>query len=284
MKRSALEISPKYLQWLIDTGNRITIADGKSIEVWEFRHQNDDVVLSEWAKHFRNHYCLDSEIDAMRKGTGLSRKDYLNRIKFPDGNISKSDPSTKLGPSARAGDFGEILISDFLEFMCGYTVPRTRYNNKVMKNSSTMGSDILGFNIINPTGFSSNDTLIICETKTQFSKKKKTSRLQDAINSSKIDERRKGESLNAMKQRLRDVKQFKRSEIIERFQNPVDNTYKELFEAAVIFEDKFFSDLVESSANTTAHPNNDKLLLIVIKGDEMMPLVHELYRRAADEA
>ena len=32
------------------------------------------------------------------------------------------------------------------------------------------------------------------------------------------------------------------------------------------------------------HPNGDNLVLLVIKGPGMMDLVHELYRRAADEA
>jgi hypothetical protein len=32
------------------------------------------------------------------------------------------------------------------------------------------------------------------------------------------------------------------------------------------------------------HPNGDSLVLLVIKGPGLMDLVHELYRRAADEA
>ena len=52
-----------HLKWLIDTGERPTTADGKVVEVWEFRYEADEVILSAWAKHFRNHYCLDTEID-----------------------------------------------------------------------------------------------------------------------------------------------------------------------------------------------------------------------------
>jgi len=32
------------------------------------------------------------------------------------------------------------------------------------------------------------------------------------------------------------------------------------------------------------HPHGDSLVLLVIKGPSLMDLVHELYRRAADEA
>ena len=58
-------------------------------------------VTSNWAKHFRNHYCFDTEIDIFRDGTGYSREEYLNNLKFPTSNRG-------FGPGIRAGDFGEI--------------------------------------------------------------------------------------------------------------------------------------------------------------------------------
>ena len=71
----------EHTKWLIDTGERLKTADGKEVEVWEFRHEKDEAVLSAWAKHFRNHYCLDAEIDFLRGKQ--ARKDYLNTLKFP---------------------------------------------------------------------------------------------------------------------------------------------------------------------------------------------------------
>jgi hypothetical protein len=91
----------KHLKWLIDTRKRLKTSDGKNIEIWEFKHNNDDAILSAWAKHFRNHYCFDTEIDSLRNGTGYSRRDYLNNIKLPDSLVTP-------GTSIRAGDFGEI--------------------------------------------------------------------------------------------------------------------------------------------------------------------------------
>ncbi|MDX9784809.1 MAG: virulence associated protein, partial [Spirochaetia bacterium] len=38
------------------------------------------------------------------------------------------------------------------------------------------------------------------------------------------------------------------------------------------------------STDASSHPHSGDLALVVIKGDQMMALVHELYRRAADEA
>jgi len=41
-----------HTKWLVDTGERLKTADGKEVEVWEFRHENDEAVLSAWASIF----------------------------------------------------------------------------------------------------------------------------------------------------------------------------------------------------------------------------------------
>lgn len=38
----------EHTKWLIDTGERLKTADGKKVEVWEFRHEKDEAVLSAW--------------------------------------------------------------------------------------------------------------------------------------------------------------------------------------------------------------------------------------------
>ncbi|MPL60153.1 hypothetical protein SDC9_05709 [bioreactor metagenome] len=45
----------EHTKWLVDTDQQLKTADGKDVEVWEFRHENDVAVLSAGAKHFRNH-------------------------------------------------------------------------------------------------------------------------------------------------------------------------------------------------------------------------------------
>lgn len=266
----------EHIQWLIDTGERLTTADGKTAEVWEFCHKEDDEVLSAWAKHFRNHYCLDTEIDFYRRGYNQSRSEYLNNIKFPDSSVAP-------GPSIRAGDFGEILVSDYLQYVLGYWVPRTRYGDKTIRNESTKGCDIIGFKIIDEDE-SPDDILAIFEAKTQFSGRKIKPRLQDAVNDSDKDQIRKAESLNAVKQRLFDKGFHKEADNIDRFQNPNDKPYKEISGAAALFDTSVFDGNQISQTITDAHPNSDNLVLLVIHGNELMALVHELYRRAADEA
>lgn len=266
-----------HTDWLVDTGERLKSADGKDVEVWEFKHQDDNNVLSAWAKHFRNHYCLDDEIDYLRRGYKCTRAEYLNNIKFPD---FKATP----GPSIRAGDFGEILVADFLEYLLGYWVPRTRYGDKTIRNESTKGSDIIGFRIVKNGKISSKDTLAIFEAKTQFSGMKAKTRLQDAVNDSAKDVARKAESLNAIKQRLYSRNHLDDADKIERFQNEVDHPYKELYGAVALFDNLLFDSVLTSTTDASSHPFSSDLVLIVIRGIEMMVLVHELYRRAADEA
>lgn len=277
----------EHINWLTDTGERLKTADGKEVEIWAFHHKKDEAVLSAWAKHFRNHYCLDTDIDFLRGQQ--SRKDYLNSLKFPCS-------STKLGPGIRAGDFGEILVADYLQWRLGFWVPRIRWSSKVVRDESPKGSDVIGFRFRNlDYSTSPEDLLIVFEAKTQFSGSGKN-RLQDAINDSAKDHLRIGESLHYIKQKLFEKGSRGEAQLIDRFQNPVDIPYKESFGAAAIISDEHFDANVIGSSNCEtipkspkskehiSHPNSENLVFLVIKGADMMALVHELYRRAADEA
>lgn len=91
-------------------------------------------------------------------------------------------------------------------------------------------------------------------------------------------------------------KEVGQAQRIERFQSPVDMPYKEAYGAAAIISDECFDAEELASADCCKipksskskevfpHPNGDSLVLLVIKGPDMMELVHDLYRRAADEA
>jgi len=268
---------PDHIKWLVDTEKDIKTVDGKSVRLFEFKpKQKDQAIMSAWAKHFRNHYCFDSEIDFLRTGTGLSRKEYLLATKFPT-------DVRGFGPGIRAGDFGEILVADYLEFLLGHWVPRTRYGNKTIRDESTKGSDLIGFKLFD-NNVTPNDILTIFEVKTQFSGKTAEARLQDAINDSGKDELRKAESLNAMKQRLMDKGSIPEAKTVARFQNPVDKPYTEQFGAAALFSTDVLDKKSIAKSSTNGHPKRSSLILIVISSDNFMKLVHELYKIAADEA
>ncbi|MCL2651785.1 MAG: DUF1837 domain-containing protein [Candidatus Azobacteroides sp.] len=276
---------PRHISFLHNTGTILQTSDGKDVEVWELRHNSNNIILSQWAKYFREHYCKDSDIDSLRSGTGFSRRDYLNNLKFPSA-------SHGTGPGARAGDFGEILVADFLEFIDNYEVlsRKTRYNNRINRDTPDAGSDVIGFRFINYPNPNPIDELAIFETKAKFTGRindtKTKQRLQDAIDGSviDIDRFRIAASLNAMKQRFIDKNMDNEKSKVERFQNETDHPYKMVNGAVALVCNSNYSTIIATSANSNNHPNKVNLRLIIIKGDNMMNLVRELYRRAANEA
>lgn len=270
-----------HVSWLKKKVKRLTSQCGQEIAVYELKFDvSDAVTLTAWARHFREHYCLDSKIDKMRKGTPFSRAEYLTQLVFPD-------TTHDFGPATRSGDFAEILVSDLLEGLLKYWVPRTRYISKMVRNESPKGTDVIGFKLVsddldNP---SKNDVLISFESKAQFSGKKAKPRLQDAVVDSKKDKYRIAESLNAIKQRLDE--QGKEDDVlkVERFQDPLGRPYKLKTGAAALFcKAVFDADNVELTTDASDHDNAYNLSLIVIHGAEMMKFVHLLYERAASEA
>ena len=269
-------MSYAFLQWF-NKEKELTTDDGRRIELLRFNHKDDKKLLSEWAKHFREMYCKDELLDDFRSGTGLTRSEYLLKMVFPD-------KSEGFGPATRSGDFAEILVADFLEFVCNYWIPRIRYDDKATRNNSTQGSDIVGIKLKKDNEANQDDELIIFEVKAQFSGKKAKNRLQDAVNDSNKDVTRVGEFLNYAKRRFINEKQYKERDVIERFQNISDNPYIEKFGAVAFFTDENFDEDILQRTNCLKHLKKDKLTLLVFTGKDMMTLVHSLYERAANEA
>lgn len=262
--------------WLVDTGSCLTTADGKEVKYLVLRHAPNEEILSAWAKHLRNHYCPDDELDGLRQGTGRSRADYLSQMVFPDGVLAP-------GPSVRAGDFAEILIADYLEYLLGYWVPRYRYDCKTSRNESTRGMDILGFRLVGK-GESPHDVLATFEAKAALSGRPPGNRLQDAVAGLANVVRQRAEALNALKRRLRHAGDWDAARKVERFQNPVDKPYHEVLGAAAMFSTHCYDPAVVASTDTTAHASTPELVLVVVTGDDLMRLAHDLYERAAREA
>ena len=269
-------MSYEFLKWFTKS-NPITTQNGESIQVWSFNHTNDDVVLSEWAKHFRNLYSEDEFLDDYRSGSGLSRSEYLLKMIFPD-------KSEDWGPATRSGDFAEILVGDFLEFLQEYWIPRVRYDNKATRNSSTQGSDVVGIKLKKSNDFSKDDELVVFEVKAQFSGNKANPKLQDAVNDSNKDVTRIGEFLNYAKRRFIKEGNTDAKNKIERFQNISDNPYNERFGAVALFDEKVYDPNLLVQTDCSNHVRKDKLTLLVFSGKDMMKLVHSLYERAANEA
>lgn len=267
-----------HAAWLKKTATNLKTSDGVDVEVFELSiDQNDTATLSQWARQFREHYCLDSQIDRLRKGTGKSRLDYLIDLVFPDA-------TDDFGPATRSGDFAEILVADLLESHFGFWTPRVRYDDKLVRNESSKGSDILGFKVHGAKP-SKKDTLIACESKAQLSGATAKPRLQDAIDDSAKDVLRLAESLNALKRRLIARADEDAANRVERFQDGLDRPYTRLSAAAAVFcSGVYNASHVSATTETAAHENAANLMLVVVHSATLMQFVHSLYQRAANEA
>lgn len=264
----------EHLEWLIETGETIVTSCGKNVPVYDFRYDAaSNEVMSSWATHFRNHYCLDTDLPHL-KSPEQTNSEYLH-LKFPD--------RTGTGPSIRAGDFSEILIADYLHFIREYYVPRTRYDRKIIGNESAKGSDVIGFKRMSEEP-DRNDELVVYEVKARLSENKVENVLQNAIEHSSKDQARLADSLNAIKQRLYDKHDTAGMDVVARFQRNVDAPYKTKFGAAAVITETSYCPETLAESNSDDHVSPGELEMIVIRGQQLMPLVHELYERAANEA
>jgi hypothetical protein len=265
---------PSHLIWFQDSGRTATTADGSVVSIWEFNYEKDDEAMSAWATHFRQHYCRDAELPDLVSGTGKTNSEFLLEMKFPD-------KAPGLGPAARSGDFSEILVADYLEYILGYWCPREhRYEGRKNPNVSDPGTDIVGFRFsghVEPT-----DELFTMETKAGL-RPTKENKLQTAIDDSGKDLLRDAATLSAIKQRLL-LKDRAEAMVVERFQNPVDKPFTRLCGASAVLDVDVLAKMDIDSSDASKHPQKDNLKLIVIKGTSMMDLVHALYERAANEA
>lgn len=252
----------------------ISISSGQNVEVYVLEDIANEIALGEWATHFRQNYCVDELIDSLRDGTGYSRKEYLMNLKFPD-------KSEGFGPGTRSGDFAELLVSDFLEYVHGFEVPRDRYNCKFNRNSSTQGTDVIGLKMLSGEA-TVDDELVVFEVKSLASKSQVKNRLQDAVDDSKKDYLRKAETLNAIKQKALERGDKARVEKVRRFQNEIDRPYTMRYGAAAVYDLDAYSE--QALSTTVAHSDGIHVVdwLIVVKRKDLMTLIHEIYERAAD--
>lgn len=268
---------PGHMDWLVDTGERRLTACGREIEIWQLNPQENEATLSTWAAHFRQHYMSDEHLPTMVDGTGMTYAEYLRQILLPD----RTQPP---GPSLRSGDFGEILVADYIEYVLGYWCPRElRYQERWNRNDSTKGCDVIGFKFFADGQAHPRDELFVYETKSGMSPSH-GNRLQDAIMDSDKDKLREAMSLNAMKQKLVVRGAMDDANRVKRFQNMADRPFRRINGAAAILDDIVFGQTDLTTVNASNHYNAANIHLIVIKGPSLMTLVHALYERAADEA
>ena len=252
---------------------------GKEIQVYRLNNELlDDSIINEWACSLKDNYIEENIIEDLVKGTGLTKKEYLEKNVFPDHRHH-------LGASTMSGEFGEILVYDYINFVLKHYVTRTRYLEKVNPNVPVTGSDVLGYQVKNIYKPSITDHLIVAEVKTRSSKSGNHKKLcektiADAIKDSKKDRVRIGESLNAEKRRLLNRMRIGEAKIVERFQNKTDNPFIIDFFAVAVLDSDLYSDQLVLDVINSQHENVKTTSILIIHSKELMKFLRDLYRRA----
>ena len=246
-----------------------------------FRLKNDlldDNSLNNWASGLRNNYVEKNLLESLVEGTGLTQKEFLEKNIFPN-------PQNKIGASTMSGEFGEILVYDYINFVLKYYVTRTRYLEKVNPNMPVSGSDVIGYHVKNIDNPGKTDHLIVAEVKTRSSNSGNKKRLcektvKDAIDHSVKDRVRLGESLNAEKRRLLNRSRIQEAKIVERFQNKTDKPFTIDFFAVAVLDSDFYLDQEVLDVVNIQYEKLETTSILIIHSKELLNFLRDLYRRA----
>lgn len=252
-------------------------SQGDKINVYKLANELlDDDNLNAWSSSLRNNYCEEHLLDSLVYGTGLTKEEYLKTMVFPNSSVPQ-------GAATMSGEFGEILVFDYINFVLNYYVTRTRYLDKVNPNMPVSGSDVMGYKIKDISKPSKSDQLIVAEVKTRSSivgKNLCERTIGSAIDHSTKDRIRIGESLNAEKRRLLTRSKLIEAKIVERFQNKTDNPFVLNFFAVAVLDSKLYSDQDVLNAIDSHHKIINSTNILVIHSKELKLFLRDLYKRA----
>lgn len=263
---------PKYLTWFVKEDS-VVFEDGVPLECYRLDYHIDDAVFAEWALYLRQHYESDEELTESLSTTGLPVEEYLRKYVIPQ----KDDP---FGSTSRSNDFTEIMVSDLLEFLHDYTVPRCKQNNRSGKTQSEHGTDILAYKY--QTSYkkpSKKDELLAVEVKSGIASDSYAPIINAVNDSHKYDEVRHSLTLNYYRKKLRSMNKIKQANEIERFQKKSEYDYIITYIATGIISKETIADNIIAGikGNDLQLRQNNKVFLV--HGKKLMDLVHCIYER-----
>lgn len=266
---------PRYINWFVKESN-ITLEDGFPIICYRLDYEIDEDVFREWAIHIRRHYESDDDLKESLIDTRMSLENYLRSNVIPQ----KSDP---WGPTSRSNDFTEIMISDLIEFVHGYIVPRCKQYNRSGKTQSEHGSDILAYKFLNPDKLPNiKDELLVIEVKAELSSDEYTP-IKDAVTiSHKYDKIRHTHTLNYYRKKLRYLKNEKQADEISRFQNKSEQDYLITYIASAINSRITIpNSIIYGIKGEDLELRKDNKVFLV-HGEKLMDLAHAIYDRCIE--
>ena len=260
---------PSYIDWIIEEKG-ITIKDGIPINCYKIDYKEDDTILDDWALHIRRNYIEDEDLLLDSAINGMTVEQYLHDRVIPQRNED-------FGPTARSGDITEILVSDLLEFIFDYSVPRYKQKNRSGKNNSEHGTDVIAYKYFKGCDSpSEKDELIAAEVKAVLTGAG-YGPLENAIKESKKDEQRLARTIDYCRKRLKEFGSVEQSNEVARFLLKPDNNYKLTYAAAGISSCQTVDQEIELSVSGEELQISSKQKIFFIHGKTLMNLAHEIY-------
>jgi len=262
---------PLYIDWLVEESG-ITLNGTQEIKCYRIDYCDDSNVIDDWALHIRRNYIYDEDLQESAAINDLTIDEYLKKYIIPQ----KNEP---LGSVARSADITEILVSDLLEFIMGYTVPRYKQMNRSGKNNSEHGTDVIGYKFYKKDKTpDERDVLVAAEVKAKLTSTD-YSPIASAIVDSKKDEHRLARTVDYCRKKMKAQSDFTTANEVTRFLIKPENNFKISFVAAgVSSKTPVDNDIILSVDGEDLKLSNGQSAFY-IHGKKLMDLAHAIYER-----
>lgn len=263
---------PKYVDSLVECPPN-SVVDCLKIKCYTLPKIGEcsDVIMADWALHVRRHYIFDEKLRSVVRRRSVAVDEYLRASVIPDKRETMS------------GDFGEMLIADLLEYIENYRVPRYKHCDRLDKNQSERGTDVIGYRVSDPRSNDARDELIVIEVKaltssgnikTVVNKAKKDSK-KDRVDLGRMEKSRLGMTLDYLERRSCDYGDSVTAVIMQRFLKAAEFPCVIRYGIGAIAATDKSSVLIEKKHQYDEFDTLDKVL--VLGGVDVAELLTRIY-------
>ena len=262
---------PHYIDWLIEEKG-VVLEGTHEVKSYRIDYSDDSEVIDDWALHIRRNYINDQDLTESAELNGMTIEQYLKKYVIPQ-------KGEKLGATARSGDIAEIVVSDLLEFVMGYTVPRYKQMNRSGKNNSEHGTDVIGYKFYKKDKSpNEKDELVAAEVKAELTSEDYGA-LKKAIKDSRKDEYRLARTIDNCRKKLRYQNDFNSIDEVTRFLIKPENNYKIIYIAAGVSSRTTVDENITISTDGKEVKISNGQAIFFIHGQKLMDLTHKIYER-----
>ena len=255
---------PDFIDWLALEAD--AAIEGAPVHCFKLDWAIDEERLDSWALHVRRHYIRDDELGDYVEYYEQPMADYLQRSVVPD------------VPQMKSGDFSEIIISDLLQFIEGYEVPRYKQHARKDKNASEHGADVIAYRVKDPDVPSVEDELLTVEVKSQCSTTNLEKGIREAAADSLRDNSRRAINLDYYSRCSRKDGDTRTAKELKRFLVAGEHPFVSKYGAAVVVGVKNVKRKLDGLGADDLGIQAGRSVFIV-HGSRLMDLVNEVYSR-----